>query len=420
VNPDDPDERRLEEINIQAPTPVQQPVSARTRRHSKQTSQTSATLSLDLSVKEFAKALLSGKLYVHCNDELTNEEMSYLHYNTPTVMAFIAMDSITVEQAMQSPEWPQWQKAMQDELSKLASIDTWEQVRGLPPGRKALMYKWVLKKKYDIYNKLIYKARLTVKGCSQRPGVDFTDTFSPVAKLTAVRLILSLGVLLNFIFKQYDVQNAFPNAKLSDVEIYMISPVELQLDDNIFLKLNRALYGLKQSSREWNKLITNTLKNIGFHQLISESCIFSYNSNGMRLILALYVDDMIVGFAHPSHADWLFKQLSTHFIVKQNNLTRCLGFNVEHNRYRNTLPLSKDDYGLSLVKEYDHYISHISTQHTCLPDSVQLSRSQCPKNDEEKQVMAQLPFRQIMGKLNYYTCTLRADINFAVNYIKLR
>ena len=103
---------------------------------------------------------------------------------------------------------------MQDELTKLDSINTWDIVNELPPGRKPLHYKWVLKKKFDIYNKLIYKARLTVKGCSQREGIDFTDTFSPVAKLTSVRLLLSLGAIEGLQFKQFDVQNAFPNATL--------------------------------------------------------------------------------------------------------------------------------------------------------------------------------------------------------------
>jgi hypothetical protein len=222
---------------------------------------------------------------------------------------------------------------MQVELTKLDSINTWNIVNELPPGRKPLHYKWVLKKKFDIYNKLIYKARLTVKGCSQREGIDFTDTFSPVAKLTSVRLLLSLGAIEGLQFKQFDVQNAFPNATLKE-DIYMVAPKEMQLSqENIYLKLNRALYGLKQASREWNILITNTLKSIGFTQLKNDSCIFIYNKDGIQLLLALYVDDimMIIGFNSEQHADWLFNQLSKNFIVKQNNLTHCLGYNIQHN-----------------------------------------------------------------------------------------
>ena len=85
------------------------------------------------------------------------------------------MDNISLQDAMQSSDWPHWQQAMQDERTKLDSINTWNIVNDLPPGRKPLHYKWVLKKKFDIYNKLIFKARLTVKGCSQREGIDFTD-----------------------------------------------------------------------------------------------------------------------------------------------------------------------------------------------------------------------------------------------------
>jgi hypothetical protein len=164
----------------------------------------------------------------------TAYEQQLIQSLMPRTFAFISLDSVSVEEAMASQEWPQWQEAMQLELSKLNSINTWTLIDQLPPGRKALLYKWVLRKKYDIYNKLIYKARLTVKGCSQRPGIDFDETFSPVAKLSAVRLLLSLGVVENLIFRQFDVENAFPNAKL-DEDIFMYTPKELNADE-FFMK----------------------------------------------------------------------------------------------------------------------------------------------------------------------------------------
>jgi hypothetical protein len=134
-----------------------------------------------------------------------------------------------------------------------------------------------------------------------------------VAKLSAVRLVLSLGLSLGFKFRQYDVENAFPNASLSDVDIYMLAPKELQTLSNTYLKLKRALYGLKQASREWNILITKTLKIVGFTQLTSESCTFKYNEEGKHLILALYVDDMIVSYNTEDSADWLFNKLAKYF-----------------------------------------------------------------------------------------------------------
>jgi hypothetical protein len=271
---DDPSSRRIQDIIIDTPAT---PVAQRTRRQRALTAKairkkfnSNSTL-FGLNITSVEHALLSNSHYFNDLCEvvpLSYEEHSLLANIVPLSYAFISLDTISVEEAMTSSEWPQWEKAMKDELDKLSAFNTWDSVSELPPGRKALLYKWVLKKKYDIYNKLIFKARLTVKGCSQRAGIDFNDTFSPVAKLTAVRLILSLGVIENFIFRQLDVQNAFPNATLSDVDIYMLAPKEMN-SEHIYLKLNRALYGLKQASREWNLLITSTLKELGFKQLTS-------------------------------------------------------------------------------------------------------------------------------------------------------
>ena len=79
-----------------------------------------------------------------------------------------------------------------------------------------------MKNKHDLYGNYIYKARLTVKGCAQREDYDFDETFSPVAKISAVRLVLSLASAYGMILWQFDVQNAFVNAELTDVDIYMI------------------------------------------------------------------------------------------------------------------------------------------------------------------------------------------------------
>jgi hypothetical protein len=247
-------------------------------------------------------------------------------------------------------------------------LDTWHIVKQLPPGRVPLLYKWVLKNKYDIYNNLIHKARLTVKGCQQRPGVDFTDTFSPVAKVTAIRLVLSYSVSRGFIFKQFDVQNAFPNAPLSDVDVYMVPPTQLNLPQGYYLKLQKALYGLKQAGREWNKLVTQKLLETNFRQLRSESCIFIYVSTAMYIILALYVDDMIIACDSQASSDWLFQQLSQHFVVKQNNLTRCLGLDVYHDPVRRTITISRHDYAVDLINEFEHYIAEFPSTTTCLPE----------------------------------------------------
>lgn len=365
------------------------------------------------------EAILQNKYYCdapHMLEDLHHSEYAFLASYVPATYAFITQEVDSLETAVLSPEWPQWQKAMQEELKNLAAINTWEFIHELPPGRKPLLYKWVLKKKIDIYNNLIFKARLTVKGCSQRPGIDFGDTFSPVAKMTAIRLLLSLGVSLDLEFSQFDVQNAFPNAELNE-DIYMITPKEMEDADGPYMKLNRALYDLKQASRQWNILITETLLKIGFKQLTSESCIFNYNMDGKILILALYVDDMIIGADSSNSTQWLFSQLGSNFTVKQNALTRCLSINIRHDRKNRTLTLDKDDYTETLINLYSNLIEHIPVNAIFAPDLPKLSRAQCPTTEEDKQKMSQYPYRQIIGQFNYLTVCIRADISFWVSYL---
>jgi hypothetical protein len=103
--------------------------------------------------------------------------------------------------------------------------------------------------------------------------------------------------------------------------------------------------------------------------------------------------------------------------MKQNSLARCLGFNINLDSHNRTLSLSKEDYVQGMLQEFSDYIKDIPFQSTPLPETCHLTRDQCPKTDEDKEFMSQFPFRRIIGKLNYYTISLRVDINFAVNYL---
>ena len=371
----------------------------------------------DINQRCVAKALLCGKYFYDDLDDHFDRFFFIYREHIPKTYAFLTQSNIPYE-IINSSEWPQWEAAMERELHNLKNLNTWEIVKNLPPGHKPLTYKWVFKKKFDILNKLIYKARLTVKGCHQRQGIDFTDTFAPVAKLTAIRLLLAYTVSLGFVYEQFDVQNAFPNAPLND-DVYMVPPEQLNLPYNTYLKLLKALYGLKQAGREWNSMITKFLLSIGFLQLRSDSCLFIYVMNQIYIILALYVDDMIVAAKLRANCDWLYDQLSKQFKVTRNTLTRCIGMDILHDTQSRTLRLHRHDYINTLITRYDDLIKHIpnNTVTTPLPDNLQLSTTQGQQTNFEKETMAKLPYREILGKLNYITCLIRADISFATNYL---
>lgn len=142
-----------------------------------------------------------------------------------------------------------WLKAMQAELHALQTNNTWT-LTDLPPHKTAIGCRWVYRIKYNADGSIErYKARLVAKGYTQMEGLDFLDTFSPVAKLTSVRLLLALAALHGWHLHQLDVNNAFLHGELNE-EVYMQLPPGLIVDNPCQVcRLRHSLYGLKQASR---------------------------------------------------------------------------------------------------------------------------------------------------------------------------
>lgn len=127
---------------------------------------------------------------------------------------------------------------------------------------------FVLKRKRDAAGNISkYKARLVACGYSQVYGVDYKETFSPVARLNTIFVLLSITASKGWCIHQMDIDCAYLNARLKE-EIYMEAPKELGLDQNKVLLLNKALYGLKQAGREWNETFTNALTSCGWEKSI--------------------------------------------------------------------------------------------------------------------------------------------------------
>eukprot|EP00253_Pinus_taeda_P002752 PITA_02752 len=139
---------------------------------------------------------------------------------------------------------PHWEAAMNEEYHSLLANDTWDLVP-LPKGRKLVRCKWVYRTKYGPDGKVDkHKARLVAKGFSQVEGIDYTETFSPVAKMNSIRLVLSLAASLKWEVHQMDVKSAFLHGDLHE-EIYMEQPIGfIQTDSSLVCRLKKSLYGL--------------------------------------------------------------------------------------------------------------------------------------------------------------------------------
>ena len=190
-------------------------------------------------------------------------------------------------------------------------------------------------------NEMKYKARLVVKGFLQKAGVDFTETFAPVARLPTIRLLLSLTSHFGFKIYHLDVTTAFLHGEL-DKEIYMRPPETVQIPDGHLLRLLKTMYGLKQSPRQWNLKFHRYVPTLGFIQSIADYCIYVRTCSKGVIILLLYVDDILLCGDDKNEIAKVRNQLS--FEYKMKDLEVVKGLNVTIDQESDTPRIDQSHY----------------------------------------------------------------------------
>ena len=189
---------------------------------------------------------------------------------------------------------PDWDTTMNEEYRSLMANDTWDLVP-LPKGIKLVRCKWVYKTKYASDGSVErHKARLVAKGFSQVEGIDYNETFSPVAKMNSIHLVLFLAASHKWEIHQMDVKSSFLHGYLKE-EIYMEKPPSyVQNDSSLVFRLKKSLYGLKQAHRSSYAKMDNFLIDTGFSRCHSDSNVYTKKLESNLIILFLYVDDLIL------------------------------------------------------------------------------------------------------------------------------
>jgi hypothetical protein len=326
-------------------------------------------------------------------------------------------DPATLQQAQQDGEWIHWEAACKEELDSLAENQVWDLCK-LPQGRTSVGSRWVFKKKYDQNGTLSrYKARLVAQGYTQTYGVDYQETFAPVVRFETIRSILAIAVRYDWELFQLDIKTAFLYGKL-DEEIFMNQPpgfVDKEKPMEV-CRLKRSLYGLKQAPRCWNAVLDEYLTQDGFVLCSEDNGVYKWVEQKLTIILAVYVDDMIVTGNNLECIAKFKDRMKTRFKMSDSGeLSYFLGIQVQRDRAKKKLHLNQERYIHEILERYR--MTDCNPTGTPFEISVRLTTDMSPQTTQEIKEMQHIPYQNAVGSLMYLVTATRPDLAHSVGEV---
>lgn len=335
---------------------------------------------------------------VKCDEDLEVTNIDYCYRVTCDVPQ-------TLKEALSSSESEQWAKAMREEMDSLIENDTFT-LTTLPEGKHAVGGRWVYAVKENPVE-TIYKARYVAKGYSQLAGLDYNETFSPTADMTSVRVLMQLAVQYSLELHQMDVKTAYLHAPI-DCEIYMEQPegfeVKSERGEKLVCKLNKSLYGLKQSGRNWNKMLHDFLIENGFVQNTADYCVYCKTVGNERIILIIWVDDLLLATSDVEMLSEVKEMLGTKFKIKDlGRLKHFLG--IDFAQTKGEVKMNQKKYITKILDRFD--MTHCKPRTT--PCEMKMTF------DNEGEPADPKKYREVIGSLIYLMTSTRPDLSFVVS-----
>ena len=330
------------------------------------------------------------------------------------------LDPRSLAEARRRPDWPRWQEAMEEEHDALVAHGTWE-LEDKPAGVNVVGCRWVFHLKRDAAGNIIrYKARLVAQGFSQVPGVDFFDTYAPVAKMAAIRTSLAIAAERDYEIHQVDVKNAYLNGEFEEGEvIYMKLPPGLNLTSrpNQVLRLLRPLYGLKQSARHWYTRLTGALSDhLGMARCDVDQAVFYRRSGTEQITICAHVDDLTIMTSSVELMEEVKTGLKKEFkISDMGEIHWILGFAVKRDRENRTISLSQASYIRSILQRYGFDV--LKPVSNPMNPNAKLSSADAPKTAQDFAFMSTKPYRETVGSANYASLGTRFDLTHVVGIL---
>lgn len=353
------------------------------------------------SRKQFSNNSLSQSFLVETLGDLTAYDPEFI--KSYALMAE-AIEPTLYKQAQQDPMWVQ---AMQKEILALEQNKTWI-ITDLPPSKKEIGCKWVYKIKYRPDGSIErYKARLVAKGYSQIKGKDYKHTFSPVAKLTTVGVLLAVATIKGWPLHQLDVNNAFLHGHL-DEEVYMLPHEGYQhAKPGQVCRITKSLYGLKQASRQWNTELTQFLLKFGFVQSKQDYSLFVKKVSIGMVVALVYVDDLLLIGDDQNIIFNLKSALHRKLTIKDLGLARFF-LGLEMIRNKTGILVHQRKYIKDIIHDCQMQASKSSP--FPLPKGLKLSTDQGTPLRLPKQ------YRRLIGRLLFLNLSM-PDLSYAIKHL---
>ena len=318
-------------------------------------------------------------------------------------MAFVSMiEPKNIKEAIIDDNWI---IAMQEELNQFERNNVWKLVEK-PENYPVIGTKWVFRNKLDEHGIIIRnKARLVAKGYNQEEGIDYEETYAPVARLEAIRMLLAYASIMNFKLYQMDVKSAFLNGLIQE-EVYVEQPPGFEIPDkpNHVYKLQKALYGLKQAPRAWYERLSNFLLEKEFSRGKVDTTLFIKRKHNDILLVQIYVDDIIFGSTNDSLCKEFSLDMQSEFEMSMmGELKYFLGLQIKQTQ--EGIFINQSKYCKELIKRF----GMDSAKHMSTP----MSTNCYLDKDESGQSIDIKQYRGMIGSLLYLSAS-RPDIMFSV------
>lgn len=339
-----------------------------------------------------------------------DDDSTYVHY--AMAASSISNDPMTFAAAMDSPIAHEWRGAMLREIESIEITETWVEVV-IPEGANVVGCKWVFKTKCDAKGMIIkYKARIVAKGYSQVHGVDFDETFSPVARLTSLRILLVIVAYYDLELHQMDADTAFLNGILEET-IYMEFPEGYTPKSKkaTGLRLKKALYGLKQASRCWWTMVTEYLSELGFTRLQSDWGLYVRYDNNSPTFVLVYVDDILIASRTVGEIEAVKAALKAEWKwTDAGEAGYILGFKIQRNRSEKLLNLSQTAYIDNIIDKFQ--LTDANSVSTPLVHGQTLDVSPNSINPERQSL-----YRAMVGCVMWLAIASRPDVAYAASLL---